>query len=217
VVVDRNPAFCRAASDEGLAIYEGDALAADTLEEAGARWADTIVAVTRNAELNALVVQKVRDNFRVERALALHDQRGDGAHPRDALFPGEFPGVDEVNRLLRQDRPHFVEYEIPRGNAVGRRLADLPYGASEFALVLRRGDSALIATGDWCCARRTAPGFAHDYVACGGLGVRPETSSRVGNGSERAMAYRGQCRGRHSRRGRTCRRRNDQNTHDTRR
>jgi NhaP-type Na+/H+ or K+/H+ antiporter len=145
-MIDRDPGLCRAARAEKLSVYEGDALSLDTLEEAGARYADTVVALTRNPELNALIIQRVRDNFRVERALALSEDERE-TKPEASLFPGDFPGVDEVNRLLRLDRLRLVEYEVPPDEAVGRRLADLPYGNGEFTLLLRRGEGIMIATG----------------------------------------------------------------------
>ena len=70
-LIDRSAWLCRIARDEGLAVYEADALAPDTLEEAGTRHAGMVIALTRNDELNALVAQRVRQNFRVDRVLAL--------------------------------------------------------------------------------------------------------------------------------------------------
>jgi NhaP-type Na+/H+ or K+/H+ antiporter len=146
VLIDKNPAFCRAAREEGRTVYEGDALSSDVLEEAGARYADTVMALTRNPELNALVAQQVRQNFRVERVLALGvDGVGETS---DGLFPGRFPGIDEANQLLRHQRLRLVAYAAPPGEAVGKPLAALPFGENEFALLLQRGDGVLVATGD---------------------------------------------------------------------
>jgi NhaP-type Na+/H+ or K+/H+ antiporter len=142
VMIDKSPALCRSARAEGLPVYEGDALSPDALEEIGARYADTVVALTRNPELNALVIQRVRQNFRVERALALG--AGGGA---DGLVPNRFPGIDEVNLLLQHHRLRVVEYAVPPGDAAGRRLDELPYGDSEFALLIQRGAGVLVATG----------------------------------------------------------------------
>ena len=146
VLIDRDPRLCHSARSTGLSVYHGDALSIDALEEAGARYADTIIALTRNAELNALVARRVRENFRAERLFAL------GAEPDGAagepLFPGNFPGVDEVNLLLRHGRLRIAEYAVQAGDAVGRRLAELPYADQEFSLLVQRGPGALIATGD---------------------------------------------------------------------
>ena len=66
----------------------------------------------------------------------------------DRLFPGAFPGIDEVNRMIRFDRLRVVQYEVLGGAAVGSTLAALPYGPQEFALLLRRGEGAFVAVGN---------------------------------------------------------------------
>lgn len=146
VVVDRNPAFCRRARAEALPVYEGDALSADALEEIGTRYADTVVVLTRNPELNALVAQRVRHNFRVEHVLALvADADGEAA---SELFPGNFPGVDDANQLLQRRQLRIVEYAVPSEETGGQRLAELPYAEREFALLVERGRSVSVATAD---------------------------------------------------------------------
>jgi NhaP-type Na+/H+ or K+/H+ antiporter len=152
VLMDVNPLHCRAARDAGLVVYSGDALSIEALEEAGARYADTVVTLTRNQELNVLVAQRVRQNFRAERVLAL-------AEAGDALgtagpFLGEFPGVDEVNHRLYSGRARIIEYEVGPGGWVGRNLAELPYGPGEFALLLQRRDHVYIASAHWNLAER---------------------------------------------------------------
>ncbi len=145
VLVDINPQHCRMAQADGLLAYNGDALVADVLEEAGARYADTVLAATTNQELNALIVQVVKDNFRVERTLAVSaPPKGD--HER-APFPGDFPGLDEINRQLLIGRGRLVQYELA-AEQTETRLGELTYGAGEFALLLWRRDQVYIATGD---------------------------------------------------------------------
>jgi NhaP-type Na+/H+ or K+/H+ antiporter len=140
VLIDRNPWLCRVAREEGLEACEGDALAAETLEQAGIRHADTLVAITRNASLNELIVQRARERFRLERLLCIAAERRDP-------FPGRFPGIDAANTALRAGGLRVVEYEVGDGGAGGKPLADLPYGEGEFALVLERGVSSAVATG----------------------------------------------------------------------
>lgn len=159
-VVDRDPGLCRRARAAGLSVYEGDALSLDTLEEAGARYADTVICVTRNPELNALVVQRMRASFPIEYAFALAGELEDGIDAVGAVFPGDFPGVDEANRALRAGRFDVARWIVPPGDVVGRRLGDLPYAPGEFALLVKRGDGVLVATADWDLA-------AGDEIWCG--------------------------------------------------
>jgi NhaP-type Na+/H+ or K+/H+ antiporter len=143
VLMDANLRHCRAAQQEGLSVYHGDALDPDVWEEAGARYADTVVALTRNAELNTLIGQRVRGNFRVERILTLGEESG--VKTSHAPFPGDLPGVDEVNRDIADGRARIIEYEIGEGNWAGKSLAELPYGSGEFALLLQHRDQTYVA------------------------------------------------------------------------
>ena len=148
VLIDRSGLLCRAAQSEGLSVYNGDALSVDAMEEAGARYVDTVLAATVNAELNTLIAERVRNNFRVERILSVVEeatQQAAESHPHP--FPGNFPGPDETNRLLRAGRLNIVEYEIPAAEN-GTRLNDLPYGDGEFAVFLHRRDRIFVASSD---------------------------------------------------------------------
>lgn len=156
VILDRSALMCRAARKDGLPVFEGDALSVDVLEEAGARYADTFVAVTRNGELNELLAQRVEGTFPIERILAVGPSRESDAEAEEdeaVVFPGHFPGVDELTRQLRFDRVRVVRYEIGDGDLAGRRLAALPFGDEEFALLLTRGESTFVARGDQALAK----------------------------------------------------------------
>jgi NhaP-type Na+/H+ or K+/H+ antiporter len=162
-LMDVNPVHCREARGAGLSVYAGDALSVEALEEAGARYADTVLAVTRNQELNVLIAQRVQANFRAERVLALAER----AETHDTLspFPGQFPGVDEVNYQLHSGQARITEYAVAANNWIGRGLADLPYAPGEFALLLRRRDRIYIASAQWTLSEedrllclRTTPG-----------------------------------------------------------
>lgn len=145
VLLDRNPSLGRAALSEGLVAITGDAFSLDDLERAGGRYADTIIALTPNASLNELAAKRVHENLLVERVLRASENR---AEADDAcLFPGEFPGVDEANRLVRLGRLEFVQHDVRSADWKGRKLSELPYADGEFAVALRRGDSVLVATG----------------------------------------------------------------------
>jgi NhaP-type Na+/H+ or K+/H+ antiporter len=182
-LIDLNPQYCRAARAAGLSVYNGDALSADDLEEAGARYADTVLAVTRNQELNTLICQRVKENFRVERVLALSE--GKAAEAGSNPFPGAFPGVDEVNRLLRLGKVRLVEYELTRQEVMGRTLNQLPFADEEWALLLQRRENIYIATADQVVA-------AGDHLIClktsSGTGALGELGRVVREGEARKTA-----------------------------
>lgn len=149
LLIDQNPALCRSAQAEGFAVLHADALSMAILEEAGARYCDTLITATSNTELNLLVVQRVRDNFRIQQTLAVDNQRGARSETEaNSPFPGAFTGVYETQRRLRREGLRLVDYVVEAGDAVGTRLADLPYGEEEFALILQRRGRAMVATGE---------------------------------------------------------------------
>lgn len=150
VLLDRSPWHCRMARQAGLPVFEGDALSPDDLEDAGVRYADTVVALTRNEELNELVLLRIADTYRAERLLTVPAGSDDTAEPARAsqrLFPGDFPGIDRVNELLHRDRLDLSP-RPPAPEAVGQPLAQLAWQPGEFAVAVERDDSFLLATGD---------------------------------------------------------------------
>ncbi len=151
VMLDRSPRHCRIARQAGLPAFEGDALSIDDLEDAGVRYADTVIALTRNPELNELVLLRIADTYRAERLLTLPVGPEDAAAPRSRstrIFPGNFPGIDRVNELLRSNRLDLRPLP-PAPEAIGQPLAQLDWQPDEFAVAIAREDSFLIATGDY--------------------------------------------------------------------
>jgi len=148
VLVDMNPHNCQTARNTGLPVLCGDALSVEVLEEAGALYAHTVLAATANQELNTLVGQTVEDNFRVERVITLDAESTEDRSL--SAMPGSFPGLEEVNRLLRLGRGVIVEYVVPEANTSNTKitLGEIADGDGEFALVLIRGESIYVATGD---------------------------------------------------------------------
>jgi NhaP-type Na+/H+ or K+/H+ antiporter len=176
VLLDRNPWLARSARREGLAICTGDAVSAEGLAEAGAERADTLVALTRNSELNLLAVQRARESFRIERLIAWTDEpvaAGSASAPLRP-FPGHFPGVDDVNAAMRNGRLVVVEYEVREGKAIGMRVAELPFGDGEFAVLVRRGQSVIVVSGEhvlakgdriWCLRPKSGRSALTDLLA----------------------------------------------------
>ena len=149
-LVDRSPWLCAEARAAGFEAIEGDALSPAILEEAGARRADTAVALTRNRALNALVMARVRDNFQIERRLAIKrkEESADSEESPSTLFPGHFVSVDDVNGALRLGRLSTVTHVLPAAFGGPRALGELDYAEGAFVLVIVRGGSAVVATSD---------------------------------------------------------------------
>lgn len=150
VLIDRNRALCQAAQAEGLPVYNGDALSVEALEEAGARYVDAFLTVTTNPELNTLIADRIRNNFRVERTLIVVDESTRQAHAEEMVFPfpGHFPGADDVNRALRTGRLRVIEYEVPADSTDSHPIGDLPYSEGEFALFVQRRDRVFLASSE---------------------------------------------------------------------
>lgn len=147
-LVDTNPMLAKRGRDAGLPVFEGDARDVETLEHAGAQYAYALLAVTSNSELNIVVRDRARADFRLDRVLAVSGERD--ASPATQPFPGSFPGVDEVNRQLRLDSARIFAYRADRADAdeIDRHLNELPWEDGEFALLLLRRDSVYIASQD---------------------------------------------------------------------
>ena len=77
-LVDRNVYNLRAAEDDGLHVIQGNALEEEVLAEAGAATARYLVAMTGNAEVDALVAQQARVVFHVPDVLVLQGGTTDG-------------------------------------------------------------------------------------------------------------------------------------------
>jgi Kef-type K+ transport system membrane component KefB/mannitol/fructose-specific phosphotransferase system IIA component (Ntr-type) len=64
-LVDSNQRRCEIAAAEGLSVVRGNALQEQSLSEANAAHADSVIALTSNAEVNALAAQIARNVFLV--------------------------------------------------------------------------------------------------------------------------------------------------------
>ena len=150
VMVDRNPVLCRRAQKEGMMSLTGDALSVEFLEEAGARYVDTVLSATTNSSLNTLVSERVRQNFRAHRILAVNITDDGTPSPAERPFPGNFPGPLDTNHLMQRGTAVLLEYTTlsDEKGSIGTPITDLNYGESEFAVILIRRDRAFIASSN---------------------------------------------------------------------
>lgn len=151
-LLDRSPFFTAAARSEGLPVHEGDALSVASLEEAGAAYADTLLAITRNAELNAMVADRVKKNFRIERLLVWSEESGREEPRAPRPFPGRFPGPAAASAALRAGRLVACHHET--GDALaGTRLGSVRFAPGTFAVLVQRGDATVVASDDTVLAK----------------------------------------------------------------
>jgi len=73
-LIDRNMKHCEAAKADGLEALCGNALEEQVLSEAGAGRAEMLLAMTSNAEINALAVQVARSAFLVPEAYVAREE-----------------------------------------------------------------------------------------------------------------------------------------------
>ncbi len=148
-LLDRNLVLCRRARKEGLISLTGDALSLEFLEEAGARYADTVLAATTNSSLNTLVGERIRQNYRAQRILVVTASPEDAPAGSARPFPGNFPGPYDTNQLLQRGTAALFDYVTGDDcDVIGTPLTDLSYGEGEFAAVLVRRDLAFIASNE---------------------------------------------------------------------
>lgn len=153
--------------------YVGNGAVYSVLEEAGARNADLLLAVTDTDEINLLTclvantlgvkrtIARVRNPEYAENAALFHDSFGVAMtiNPERQLA-GEiarilrFPSATRVE-LFARGRAELVSCHLPAGNpAVGLKLFELPQklGLKVLVCAVQRGEEVIIPTGHFALA-----------------------------------------------------------------
>jgi len=148
-VVDRNPQLCALAESDGLQVVCGDALDEQVLGEAQAAHVRTFIAMTGNAEVNALAAQLARTVFYVPEIHVLFSGGDEAEHQSllahlhaTTLFAGPVSLVAwdyriEQERIVRSKVP--VEQPMP----ASRFFQALQGPRPALPLALLRGDRYL--------------------------------------------------------------------------
>lgn len=150
VLVDRNAERVRQAVARGLEAIEGNALDEETLEQVGAEEAETFVAVTTNAEVNALAAHLAHDAFGISRAFPVLGHPSRGAGPRlidrvgGRLAFGRPVDVREWEYALEHNDAHVINYPVPLDWA-GRALPALALPDELVVIARVRGQSVELA------------------------------------------------------------------------
>ena len=167
VLIDRNDEWVADARREGFEVVAGNALDEQVLEDAGAEEAETLVAVTSNAEVNALAAHLGHDAFGIRRALpaTADPSRGAGAqllarvggrmafgHPVDvrawehALVAGDARFVSCVLPAVWQARP-LREVAIPPDMVAAARVRRDGIEIASADQEWSGGDTVVLLTG----------------------------------------------------------------------
>jgi NhaP-type Na+/H+ or K+/H+ antiporter len=153
VLIDRNPDLVARARAAGLDVIAGNALDEADLEATGVEEAETLVAVTPNAEVNALAAHLAADAFGVTRALPAvgHPSRGANARLVDRvgghLAFGHPVEVRTWEGALERGEAQVVELRLP-DDWVTRPLRALRLPDELVALARLRGASVEVAQPD---------------------------------------------------------------------
>jgi voltage-gated potassium channel Kch len=147
-IVDRNETLVDEAREAGLDARVGNALDEDVLAELGAEEAATVVAVTTNSEVNALVTHLAHDAFGVERTFPVLGHPSRGAGPRllervgGRIAFGRPIDVRTWEASLGEGTADFVTYRARQGGAT--RASQLP--ESVVPVVRVQGDAVEVVT-----------------------------------------------------------------------
>ena len=148
-LIDSNEARCRLAVDEGLDAYCGNALQEQDLAEAGAADAKTLIALTTNPAVNALVARSAVDVFEVpeiyvpQTTAAELDDDGTLQHLRASiLFGGTFAREEWEHRVAIEA---FVEGEhLVQDETTGAELRErLESEGGALPILVERGELRL--------------------------------------------------------------------------
>ena len=152
-------------SDElGQAVFKGDACEARTMEEAGARRADVVIAVTGEDEDNLVICQMAKKRFNVARTIArLNNPKHEELFqklgidvtisPTKAilsLIESELPGPRFVLLMtLKRAGLDIVEMNIPPiSPVVGKKLTQINLPRRCNLVLIIRGTEPIFPTGD---------------------------------------------------------------------
>lgn len=139
-IIDRNAEACAAARALGLDVIEGNAMDEDLLAEAGAAEVRSLVALTPNPEVNALVSRMAQDAFRIPNILVHREGRWTGSgtvasHP----LAGHDDALAHTGASVAFATPfHLSDWDYWFDNGRAEMASHVLQGASTAAEALRR-------------------------------------------------------------------------------
>jgi trk system potassium uptake protein len=165
LMLEKNGARAQSLGEElGQAILKGDACEARTMEEAGVRRADVVIAVTGEDEDNLVICQMAKKRFNVGRTIArLNNPKHEvlfqklgidvTVSPTKAilsLIESELPGPHFVLLMtLKKAGLDIVEMKIPDlSPVVGKQLNQINLPRKSTLALIIRGEEQVFPTGD---------------------------------------------------------------------
>ncbi len=148
-LLDSNPQRCALAKREGLPVHCGNALQEQALSEAGAPAADSLVALTTNPEVNALVAREAREVFEIPEVYVVQvrqeERERDAAlrHLRASILFGGPVAREEWEHRVALGAYREVEAEVEEETDGTGFAAALQEEGPCLPLVVRRDDEAL--------------------------------------------------------------------------
>lgn len=165
LLLEKQSARYQTLSDElGQAVFKGDACEARTMEEAGARRADVVIAVTGEDEDNLVICQMAKKRFNVSRTIArLNNPKHEELFQKLgidvtisptksilSLIESELPGQRFVQLMnLKRAGLDIVEMNIPTlSPVVGKKLTQINLPRRCNLVLIIRGAEPIFPTGD---------------------------------------------------------------------
>lgn len=165
LLLEKQGARYQTLSDElGQAVLKGDACEARTMEEAGARRADVVIAVTGEDEDNLVICQMAKKRFNVARTIArLNNPKHEELFQKLgidvtisptksilSLIESELPGPRFVPLMtLKRAGLDIVEMNIPPlSPVVGKKLTQINLPRRCNLVLIIRGTEPIFPTGE---------------------------------------------------------------------
>ncbi len=165
LLLEKNSARYQTLNEElGQSVIKGDACEARVMEEAGARRADAVIAVTGEDDDNLVICQVAKKRFNVTRTIArLNNPRHEllfqklgidvSVSPTKAilsLIESELPGSRFIQLMtLKRAGLEILEMSIPPlSPIVGKQLNQINLPRRSTLALIIRGEESIIPTGE---------------------------------------------------------------------
>ena len=162
VMIDANPEYCKQAKAENLTVYRTSALNMDALDNLGLASIGTFLTATSNSEVNSVLAQRVMEEFRPPRVLAVYPDQSpetEVAEPAEKLASPEVKrafssqlSIKEWNQYLSTNEVKITDTVLDMDEHKFKRQRDhlqaLINAGTVIPLLVQRQDQLRIAKAD---------------------------------------------------------------------